>query len=598
MIHVRQFVVPIFLTLAVAALTGVILTTDWSTPKTPPAASPAGVAAAPIDLEPLTMAQDLAPLAVTPEEHEFAKEALQLADHEIDLAFAAALRTAADHTSSGDPKIRAIQDRLAKAQSLAAIDKQRIAELTAQAAKATGAKRDALDAQIALHKSTLELDQDQAADAQEDLKRFGGDPRAEIQKIQAEHEATQHATDEALHGSTAPAPSWQGLAGKIENAVRTSRKGTQIYEARRAMEERTISLIAQHDAAEKQVAQESKSLPELANRSVATPSLNASGDRSAELLTGAQHLAGGQQRLASLNKRISDSAQLAAIYRRWGTVARVEHRAALRGVLAGVLWIAVIIVFLHYLRMWLDCLGARFISDHRLQASLRTMVATAIDLVGLVTIAIMLFGQPSQFGTALGLIGAGLTVALKDFVVGFVGWFMLMGRRGIRVGDWVEIDGVRGEVTEIGLFRTIVLETGNWTESGHPTGRSVSFPNTFAIEGHFFNFTTEGQWLWDELRANLPAGRDFHAIAESIRKRASTVTADAAGRADKEWARAGTDAMRSFSAEPAVSLRPGPAGMEVWVRYVVGAAERNEIRARLFQELVAAIDETAPKPAP
>jgi small-conductance mechanosensitive channel len=232
-----------------------------------------------------------------------------------------------------------------------------------------------------------------------------------------------------------------------------------------------------------------------------------------------------------------------------------------------------------------------------LRESLRTMVATLIDIVGVVTIAILLFGQPTQFGTALGLIGAGLTVALKDFVVGFVGWFMLMGRRGIRVGDWVEIDGVRGQVNEIGLFRTIVLETGNWTESGHPTGRSVSFPNTFAIEGHFFNFTTEGQWLWDELRANLPAGRDFHAIAESIRKRASTVTADAARGAEKEWSGAGSDAMRSFSAEPAVSLRPGPAGMEVLVRYVTRAPDRNDVRARLFQELVAAIDDTAPKPS-
>jgi small-conductance mechanosensitive channel len=99
----------------------------------------------------------------------------------------------------------------------------------------------------------------------------------------------------------------------------------------------------------------------------------------------------------------------------------------------------------------------------------------------------------------LGLATAGLTVGLKDFIVGFIGWFVLMGKNGIRLGDWVEINGVTGEVVEIGPFHTVLLETGNWTDSGHPTGRRVTFTNSFAIEGHYFNFSTTGQWLWDEL---------------------------------------------------------------------------------------------------
>ena len=77
--------------------------------------------------------------------------------------------------------------------------------------------------------------------------------------------------------------------------------------------------------------------------------------------------------------------------------------------------------------------------------------------------------------------GAGLTVALKDFIVAFFGWFILMGKHGIREGDWVEINGIGGEVVEIGVLRTILLETGNWNDAGHPTGRKVSFVNSFAI---------------------------------------------------------------------------------------------------------------------
>ena len=133
-------------------------------------------------------------------------------------------------------------------------------------------------------------------------------------------------------------------------------------------------------------------------------------------------------------------------------------------------------------------------------------------------ILFILFGVPNQMSTIIGLAGAGLTVACKDFIMGFIGWFLLMGRNGLRVGDWVEIDGVVGEVVEIGLLRTVLLETGNWTDSGHPTGRKVAFVNSFAIEGHFFNFSTTGQWLWDEVEIMVPASQNPYPVIDAIQK--------------------------------------------------------------------------------
>ena len=120
--------------------------------------------------------------------------------------------------------------------------------------------------------------------------------------------------------------------------------------------------------------------------------------------------------------------------------------------------------------------------------------------------------MPSNFATVLALAGAGLTVAMKDFIVGFFGWFVLMGKDGIRPGDWVEINGVGGEVLKVGLLHTVILETGNWTDAGHPTGRKVSFVNSFAIEGHYFNFSTSGQWLWDEIEVQIPESAEPYAI--------------------------------------------------------------------------------------
>ena len=167
----------------------------------------------------------------------------------------------------------------------------------------------------------------------------------------------------------------------------------------------------------------------------------------------------------------------------------------------------------------------------------RLMAAVAVQLVAAGLILLVLFGPPNQLSTIIGLATAGLTVVLRDFIVAFFGWFMLMGKNGIRVGDWVEINGVSGEVVEIGLLKTVLLESGNWTDTGHPTGRQVAFSNSFAMEGHYFNFSTAGQWLWDELEVTLPGTGDPYGMAEEIRKLVERETEADSAQATQDWER-------------------------------------------------------------
>lgn len=162
-----------------------------------------------------------------------------------------------------------------------------------------------------------------------------------------------------------------------------------------------------------------------------------------------------------------------------------------------------------------------------------------------------------------------------------------MGRNGLRVGDWVEIDGVVGEVVEIGLLRTVLLETGNWTDSGHPTGRKVAFVNSFAIEGHFFNFSTSGQWLWDEVEIMVPASENPYPVIDAIQKMVAKETDANVKAAEQEWQKAAPRyRAQPVSASPEISLRPTGSGIEVHVRYITRAGERHAVRTRLYQELV------------
>jgi small-conductance mechanosensitive channel len=312
-----------------------------------------------------------------------------------------------------------------------------------------------------------------------------------------------------------------------------------------------------------------------------------SPEESAVLLQLTKSRSQDQKALATFDKRVEDQTQLAGVYGKWiGIIAGKQGEVmnyALRGV-AMILGIALIGLFFDG---WIESILGKMSMDRRQVATLRTVARVTVQIVAVLFILLVIFGPPTQLGTILGLAGAGLTIALKDFIVGFLGWFVLMGKNGIRLGDWVEINGVTGEVVELGMFRTVLLEIGNWTESGHPTGRRVTFTNSFAIEGHYFNFSTSGQWLWDELQVILPTGQDPYPIVDAIQKRVLEATSEGARQAEEEWKSAAhSRGTGTLSMAPAINVKPVIGGVELAVRYITRANERYQLRSKLYQTAV------------
>ncbi len=122
----------------------------------------------------------------------------------------------------------------------------------------------------------------------------------------------------------------------------------------------------------------------------------------------------------------------------------------------------------------------------------------------------------------------------------------------------------------------------------------MTFANSFAIQGHYFNFSTSGQWLWDEVLILVPYERDPHVIADAIHKEALAATADTARDAEQEWRRAvRTQRDSGFSAAPGVIVRPAYGGVEVAVRYITRASERVKLRTRLYQTAVQLLGRSA-----
>src|SRR5215472_4035782 len=552
-----------------------------------------------VDQTPMLTAEALALMPTSQEELPFAQQALDAADKDMDEAFAAAKRELEDHPVPLSAEAKQIQERLNQAENVLAADDAVVERLTAQEAKATGARKDDLHNQLVLAQAVQQDHQNEVDDAKGDLARAGGDSTSRIEALTREADASSKVSDglrDSLKASPSATNGQLGLMHRFNEWWVLHQKQLLLWQAKQQAESAASTFSANHNALEAQTGTKSgpkqgsaagKTAPAGTGGTTANAPADSGQQSSADLVNAAKQRGSLKKTLSSLDKRIDNEKQLAITYSQWIGVVAASQRAVFHRILIGLTIILAIALFSVYFATLMDKVVGRLNMDRRQLQSLHTLAHVTVRIVATLLILLVIIGPPGQLGTFLGLAGAGLTVALKDFIVGFLGWFVLMGKNGIRLGDWVEINGVTGEVVEIGPFHTVLLETGNWTDSGHPTGRRVTFTNSFAIEGHYFNFSTTGQWLWDELQLVLPLGQDPYPIVEEIQKRVSEATKESAKQAEEEWRRSTRSReMSSFSVAPAISIKPVAGGVEMAVRYITKANERYQLRAQLYQAAV------------
>jgi small-conductance mechanosensitive channel len=557
-----------------------------------------------VDQSTYTTAQRLARLAETPDEESNAQSALRIADHALAFAFTTALRDVQAHPPALSPEALKIKDRIRKSQGLLDSDQQRVTELTGALAHAKEAQKDALQDELDLASSQLDLDKDELEEANQDLVEAGGNPQKQIEALEQEHDAQVKAR--AVAPVTAAAAAGQhGSLSRFVEWLHLRQKQQEIGDAQSSAAQKAANLGAQRAALAVNLENAKGSISDLAQHAKSAKPQNAAAgpapraqhthEDAAALLNQTKLIASDQKVLTLLDQRIADQKQLAGIYGQWSALLTLQSHALAHKLLFNALIVIIVLIAMLLLDGWLQHLLNNPKLDRRQVETLRSIARVTLRVVAVVVILLIVVGMPTQFGTMIGIVGAGLTVALKDFIVAFFGWLILMGRNGIRLGDWVEINGVSGEVVELGMFHTVLLETGNWSDPGHPTGRRVTFTNSFAIERHYFNFSTSGQWLWDELQVVVPAGRDPYTIVDALTKQVVEATAESARQAEQEWQRA-VPAQRGkvFSGTPGVNVKPVVGGVEIAIRYITRANERFLLRAKLYQ---AAVDLLAHKAA-
>ena len=206
----------------------------------------------------------------------------------------------------------------------------------------------------------------------------------------------------------------------------------------------------------------------------------------------------------------------------------------------------------------------------------------------LLILSVTFITRLSSFATFAGLLTAGLAVAMQSVLVSLVGYFILIGKYGLRVGDRVQVGNVTGEVIDLGLIRMHLLELTSQEPRG-PTGRVVAIANSivFQSSGGLFKQIPGVNFTWHELSLSLPAGSDYIALKNRLLASLTRIVEDYRGEIVRQ-----AQTIRDASALPAstdvtpqVQLQFSPSGVEAKVRYPVPLNRTAEVDERVSQEL-------------
>jgi small-conductance mechanosensitive channel len=548
---------------------------DWSGAYVPP-----GI----VDQRPWQTATTLGALAQSAEERDLAREAERLADHEVDQTFSQSLRQANLDKPKLSPRAIELQQRITELEKIVKADEARLAPASAASgAKPTGATPTSPNSSgDDVAKAQLSLDQNELDDLHQELAHETGDQRIKLQQeLQARQAAIKHYADTASKTTAENAVASSEQYKTLAQQLVTWRSLTTRKELVAQAEQLANADVAALTGDQTRLKAEASTDPDKDANKSDQPS--SSSDRIDHL----QQKAVQQNIISILGDRLRTQQQLAALYARWSAQVEIQRRIVVHLILRSLAFIAAICL-ITILAGWALQFGlGKMVHDPRQKQTLSTVLRLATQVVGLGLVLLAIFGVPQQMSTMIGLVTAGLTVVFQDSIIAFCGWFVLMSRNGVRVGDWVEIDGVVGEVIQLGVFRTVLLETGNWTAHGHPTGRKVSFLNGYAIRGKYFNFSTVGQWMWDEIKVTIPAGGDAHPLIKRIYEAFVKATEQDAKTAESEWKHVThEEGAPQFSAMPSVNLSPAGSGVDVVIRYITRAGVRVDTRNRLYSMLL------------
>lgn len=244
--------------------------------------------------------------------------------------------------------------------------------------------------------------------------------------------------------------------------------------------------------------------------------------------------------------------------------------------------------------------------SHFLQGYLGRSIAAAdtryrtrkfVNLLGYVVavFAITLVFQDKLRGltVAFGVAGAGVAFALQEVIASVAGWVAISMGKFYSPGDRIELDGIRGDVIDITILRTTLMEIGEWVKGDLYTGRIVRITNSHVFKEPVFNYSGDFPFLWDEITLPVRYGSDWKLARTMLRGLVNEVLVDYANQVKDSWKKMVREyRVEDANVEPMITLHATDNWIEFTVRYVVDYRRRRWMKDFLFTRILEEVDKS------
>ncbi|MBU2462580.1 MAG: mechanosensitive ion channel family protein, partial [Candidatus Edwardsbacteria bacterium] len=194
---------------------------------------------------------------------------------------------------------------------------------------------------------------------------------------------------------------------------------------------------------------------------------------------------------------------------------------------------------------------------------------------------------------AFGVAGAGIAFALQEVIASFAGWLAILFGGFYKTGDRVQLGGIKGDVMDIGVLRTTIMEIGQWVDGDLYNGRIVLIANSFVFKEPVFNYSGDFPFLWDEIKIPVQYGSNYEK-AKEIFLSAGKEVADSLSEITKEkWSLLQQKyRLENAQTEPMVFVTANDNWVEFSLRYVVDYKKRRVTKTELFTRVLQEVEAT------
>jgi small-conductance mechanosensitive channel len=239
-------------------------------------------------------------------------------------------------------------------------------------------------------------------------------------------------------------------------------------------------------------------------------------------------------------------------------------------------------------------LNQRINEDSAYYYTVRKVTSIVINILAVLLVLGIWVERLGDLTVALGILAAGLAFALSEVIGSFAGWLTIMSGRPFSVGDRIETSNIRGDVVDVGILRTTLMEIGNWLQGDHNTGRIVTVSNAFIFKEPLYNYSAYLHFIWDEINLPITYESDWQEaiviMIEAVKKHPQYQSLLPRAEDQRQQARSKL-AVRITSLEPRAFVKLTDNWIEIGLVYPVENDLRRAFRSEVSQQILSEFTE-------